>query len=99
MGMRRRARRRGLVAGAVVGGAIAHNRAKQPQYDEAPVDDSEVQYAPPPADPADQTEHRTVAWSGALTKSSKRRRPRCSNQTCADLGVVERSLPTRTGLR
>ena len=59
MGMRRRARRRGLVAGAVAGGAIAHHRAKQqePAYDEGPVDDSEVQYAPPPASPADEIEH------------------------------------------
>ncbi len=68
MGMRRRARRRGLVAGAVVGGAIAHHRAKQQQYDEAPVDDSEVQYAPPPADPVDQIEHLAqLHASGALT--------------------------------
>ena len=70
MGMRRRARRRGLVAGAVAGGAIAHHRAKQQQsaYDEAPVDDSEVQYAPPPADPADQIEHLAqLHASGALS--------------------------------
>ena len=60
MGMRRRARRRGLVAGAVAGGAIAHHRAKQqqePAYDEGPVYDSEVQYVPPPASPADEIEH------------------------------------------
>ena len=70
MGMRRRARRRGLVAGAVAGGAIAHHRAKQQQsaYDEAPVDDSEAQYAPPPADPADQIEHLAeLHTSGALS--------------------------------
>ena len=69
MGMRRRARRRGLVAGAVAGGAIAHHRAKQQSaYDEAPVDDSEVQYAPPPADPADQLEHLAqLHASGALS--------------------------------
>jgi Short C-terminal domain len=69
MGMRRRARRRGLVAGAVAGGAIAHHRAKQQQqYDETPVDDSEVQYAPPPADPADQIEHLAqLHASGALS--------------------------------
>ena len=59
MGMRRRARRRGLVAGAVVGGAMAHHAAKQqePAYDEAPVYESEVQYAPPPASAADEIEH------------------------------------------
>lgn len=69
MGMRRRVRRRGLVAGAVAGGAIAHHRAKgqaQDQYDQAPADDS--QYAPPPADPADQIEHLAeLHSSGALT--------------------------------
>ena len=69
MGMRRRARRRGLVAGAVAGGAIAHHRAKrqaQDQYDQASVDDN--QYAPPPADPADEIEHLAqLHSSGALT--------------------------------
>jgi hypothetical protein len=70
MGMRRRARRRGLVAGAVVGGAVAHHRAtrQEPAYDEGPVDDSQVQYAPPPADPADQIEHLAqLHASGALS--------------------------------
>ena len=68
MGMRRRARRRGLVAGAVVGGAVAHHRANQAQYDEAPVDDPGVQYAPPPADPVDQIEHLAqLHASGALS--------------------------------
>ena len=68
MGMRRRARRRGLVAGAVVGGAIARNRGQQQQYDEGPVDDSAVQYAPPPADPVDQLEHLAqLHASGALS--------------------------------
>jgi hypothetical protein len=64
MGMRRRARRRGLVAGAVVGGAVAHNRAarnapaqSEPAYEEAPVYEPEVQYAPPPASPSDEIEH------------------------------------------
>jgi predicted deacylase len=67
MGMRRRARRRGLVAGAVVGGAIAHHQGKEQQYDEAPVG-SEVQYAPPPADPVDQIEHLAqLHASGALS--------------------------------
>ncbi len=65
MGMRRRARRRGLVAGAVAGGAIAHHRNKQ-DADQEPVDDS--QYAPPPADPADEIEHLAqLHSSGALT--------------------------------
>ena len=71
MGMRRRARRRGLVAGAVAGGAIAHHRAKQqePAYDEGPVEaPPEVQYAPPPANPADQIEHLAqLHASGALS--------------------------------
>lgn len=73
MGMRRRARRRGLVAGAVAGGAIAHHRAKQQQYDDAPYEDApyedaEVQYAPPPANPADQIEHLAqLHASGALS--------------------------------
>ncbi len=68
MGMRRRARRRGLVAGAVVGGAVAHHQAKQQQYDEAPVGDSEMQYAPPPADPIEQLEHLAqLHASGALS--------------------------------
>ena len=42
MGMRRRTRRRGLVAGAIAGGAIAHHRNKQYAQDQAgqvPVDD------------------------------------------------------------
>jgi Short C-terminal domain len=67
MGMRRRARRRGLVAGAVAGGAIAHHRNKQ-YADQEPVDDSQDQYAPPPADPADEIEHLAqLHSSGALT--------------------------------
>ena len=69
MGMRRRSRRRGLVAGAVAGGAIAHHRAKrqaQDDYDQGPVDDRPP--APPPADPADQIEHLAqLHSSGALT--------------------------------
>jgi hypothetical protein len=52
----------------VVGGAIAHHQAKQGQYDEAPVGDSEMQYAPPPADPIEQLEHLAqLHASGALT--------------------------------
>ena len=58
MGMRRRARRRGLVAGAVVGGAVAHHAAKQnPAYDDGQVYEPEVQYAPAPASAADEIEH------------------------------------------
>ncbi len=65
--MRRRARRRGLVAGAVAGGAIAHHRNKRNAAEE-PVDDSQVQYAPAPADPADQIEHLAqLHSSGALS--------------------------------
>jgi len=70
MGFRRRARRRGLVAGAVAGGAIAHHRAKQEQADQAPAYDTQDQgqYAPPPADPADELEHLAqLHTSGALT--------------------------------
>lgn len=70
MGMRRRARRRGLVAGAVAGGAIAHHRNRQDQADQAYDDDGQTQsqYAPPPADPADQIEHLAqLHSSGALT--------------------------------
>jgi hypothetical protein len=71
MGMRRRARRRGLVAGAIAGGAIAHHRNKQyaqEQAEQGPVDDGPGQYAPPPADPADEIEHLAqLHSSGALT--------------------------------
>ena len=71
MGMRRRTRRRALVAGAVAGGAVAHHRAKQQQqqaYDEAPVEDPGVQYAPPPPDPIDQIEHLAqLHTSGSLS--------------------------------
>ena len=70
MGMRRRARRRGLVAGAVAGGAIAHHRNRQApeQDDQASYDDGENQYTPPPADPADQIEHLAqLHSSGALS--------------------------------
>ncbi len=72
MGFRRRTRRRALIAGAVAGGAMAHHEARQAgeqQYDDqAPADDyqdqapasgdqDQAQYAPPPADPADEIEH------------------------------------------
>ena len=72
MGMRRRTRRRALVAGA----AIGHHRATmQAQAQQAPADYQEepppaepAQYAPPPADPADEIEHLAqLHTSGALT--------------------------------
>ena len=79
MGFRRRVRRRALVAGAVGGAAIAHHergKADEQAYDEAPADDQapaddgqdQAQYAPPPADPADEIEHLAqLHASGALT--------------------------------
>ena len=80
MGFRRRVRRRALVAGAVGGAALAHherNKADQQQaYDEPPADDQapaddgqdQAQYAPPPADPADEIEHLAqLHTSGALS--------------------------------
>ena len=79
MGFRRRVRRRALVAGAVGGAAIAHHertKAGEQAYDEAPADDQapaddgqdQAQYAPPPADPADEIEHLAqLHASGALT--------------------------------
>ena len=75
MGFRRRVRRRALVAGAVGGAAVAHHQAtkageQQQAYDEAPADDGQdqTQYAPPPADPADEIEHLAqLHTSGALT--------------------------------
>jgi hypothetical protein len=68
MGFRRRTRRRALIAGA----AVAHHRDNQQQqtYEQAPADDYQepTQYAPPPADPADQIEHLAqLHTSGALT--------------------------------
>jgi hypothetical protein len=82
MGFRRRTRRRALIAGAVAGGAIAHHEAKQygeqqPAYDDqgaaddqaaAGDDQEQAQYAPPPADPADELEHLAqLHASGVLT--------------------------------
>ena len=80
MGFRRRTRRRALLAGAVAGGAIAHHERKTyadeqapddqaPSDDQAPADDQEQpQYAPPPADPADELEHLAqLHASGVLT--------------------------------
>ena len=80
MGFRRRTRRRAIIAGA----AIAHHEDKKAgeqqqaddqapaddQQDQAPADDQQdqAQYAPPPADPADEIEHLAqLHTSGALT--------------------------------
>ena len=79
MGFRRRTRRRAVIAGA----AIAHHEDKKAgeqqqaddqapadQQDQAPADDGQdqAQYAPPPADPADEIEHLAqLHTSGALS--------------------------------
>ncbi len=68
MGFRRRTRRRALVAGA----AVAHHRDKQTNeqqqgYEGAPAEEP-AEYAPPPADTADEIEHLAqLHASGALT--------------------------------
>jgi Short C-terminal domain len=83
MGFRRRVRRRALVAGAVGGAALVHherNKGDQQQaddqapagdgQDQAPAGDGQdqAQYAPPPADPADEIEHLAqLHTSGALS--------------------------------
>ncbi len=84
MGFRRRVRRRALVVGAVGGAAVAGHAAtrageQQQDYDQAPADDQQdqapagggqdqAQYAPPPADPADEIEHLAqLHASGALS--------------------------------
>ena len=74
MGMRRRTRRRALIAGA----AIAHHETKKNmEAQQAPADDQAqyapppeepAQYAPPPADPAEQIDHfAQLHDSGAMT--------------------------------
>ena len=71
MGFRRRTRRRALIAGA----AVAHHRdtkyqeqAAAPAPAPAPAPADEAQYAPPPADPADEIEHLAqLHTSGALS--------------------------------
>ena len=67
MGMRRRARRRGMLAGAVAGGAIAHHRAKR-EYQDNSYDDyqEQTQYAPPPASSADELEHLAQLHSSGV---------------------------------
>ena len=83
MGFRRRVRRRALIVGGVAGGAaIAHHQAtkagEQQADDQAPADASDqapagdqqdqAQYAPPPADPADEIEHLAqLHTSGVLS--------------------------------
>jgi hypothetical protein len=81
MGFRRRVRRRALVAGAVGGAALVHHERRKageqqqaddqaPADEQAPADDGQdqAQYAPPPADPADEIEHLAqLHASGALT--------------------------------
>ena len=79
MGFRRRVRRRALVVGAVGGAAVAHHAATRggeqqqdydqgPADDQAPADEDQAQYAPPPADPADEIEHLAqLHTSGALS--------------------------------
>ena len=59
MGFRRRTRRRALVLGAVAGRAMAHQATTQPRQQQTPADDDQdqTQYAPSPADPADEIEH------------------------------------------
>ena len=71
MGMRRRTRRRALVAGGAIAAHRANKNAQQqaPAY-EAPAEEYQEpqQYAPPPPDPADEIEHLAqLHTSGALT--------------------------------
>ena len=66
MGMRRRARRRGMIAGAVVGGAVARNRANRGEQDDEYQD--ETQYAPAPPTSTEELEHLAqLHSSGVLT--------------------------------
>ena len=73
MGFRRRVRRRALVAGAVGGAALVHHerrRADEQADDQAPAGggQDQGQYAPLPADPADEIEHLAqLHTSGALS--------------------------------
>ncbi len=83
MGFRRRVRRRALIVGVAGGAAVAHHGATQAgeqqaddqapagdQQDQAPAGDQQdqAQYAPPPADPADEIEHLAqLHASGALS--------------------------------
>ena len=73
MGFRRRARRRGMIAGAAIGASAAHrrdsNEPEQPQAaDQAPTEGNETASAAPPADPADELERLAkLHASGVLT--------------------------------
>src|SRR5271169_1355437 len=69
MGFRRRVRRRALVAGAVGGAALVHHeRRKADEQAPAGGGQDQAQYAPPPADPADEIEHLAqLHASGALS--------------------------------
>ena len=79
MGFRRRVRRRALIVGVAGGAAVAHHAAtrggEQQADDQAPAaddvqaqDQDQAQYAPPPADPADEIEHLAqLHASGALS--------------------------------
>ena len=81
MGFRRRVRRRALVVGVAGGAAMAHHANREageqqqaddqaPAEDQAPADggQDQAQYAPPPADPADEIEHLAqLHASGALS--------------------------------
>jgi len=75
MGFRRRVRRRALIVGVAGGAAVAHHAAtrageQQPADDQAPADNQQdqAQYAPAPADPADEIEHLAqLHASGALS--------------------------------
>ncbi len=74
MGMRRRTRRRAVVAGAAVGHHMAKKNAEAQQApaeepaQAAPPPAEPAQNAPPPADPTDQIEHLAqLHASGAIT--------------------------------
>jgi hypothetical protein len=64
MGFRRRARRRGMIAGAAIGAAAA----RRGDSNEAPAEEYETASAPAPADTTDQLEQLAqLHASGALT--------------------------------
>ena len=100
MGFRRRTRRRALVAGAAVEG-LAHHRDTKVRGRQQAADDrggrlpttarSQAQYAPPPADPADEIEHLAqLHASGALTDEE------FAAAKAKVLGPRERRVRTRT---
>ena len=67
MGFRRRARRRGLIAGAAIGASVAHSRGSN---DAHRPEESEAAPAPPPAPASDTDQLQQLAQlhaSGALT--------------------------------